>query len=99
MGIGVDPKDVLSEEEIRGHLTEAFNKFDESKDGQLGAFEFGQAWGYLGLKGSEDEIKDAFKKVDTNNSNFIDLEEFVTAITSERMMELSLTQVLNKMGV
>jgi hypothetical protein len=37
--------------------------------------------------------------VDTNNSGLIDVNEFITAIKGERMMELSLTRVLNKMGV
>lgn len=34
--MNVNPEDVLSEEEIRGHLTEAFNKFESSGDGRLG---------------------------------------------------------------
>ena len=80
----------MSEEEIKKHLADCFNKFDESGDQQLGEFEFTQAWGYLGLKGSEQEVRDAFRGVDTNNSGFIDLGEFQTAIMSERMMELSL---------
>ena len=81
------------------HLTEAFNKFDESGDNELGSWEFQQAWFYLGLKGTEAEIQDAFKDVDTNNSGLIDNAEFLKAIKGERMMELSLTRVLNKMGV
>merc|ERR1712110_545869 len=96
---GVDPRDVMSEAEIDQHLTDAFNKFDESGDGQLGQWEFQQAWFYLGLKGTEDEIKDTFGEVDTNSSGLIDLKEFITAIKGERMLELSLTRVLNKMGV
>jgi Ca2+-binding EF-hand superfamily protein len=44
--VGVDPRDVMSEEEIKAHLKQAFEKFDESGDQQLGEFEFTQAWGY-----------------------------------------------------
>merc|ERR1711979_106829 len=97
--LGLKPEDVLSEEEIDAHLTEAFNKFDEDNSGQLGEWEFQQAWFFLGLKGSEDEIKDAFKSVDTNNSGLVDITEFKKAIKGERMLELSLTTVLSKMGV
>merc|ERR1712087_319947 len=89
----------LSDEEIDAHLTEAYNKFDEDNSGQLGAWEFQQAWFFLGLKGTETEIKNAFAGVDTNNSGLVDLNEFMTAIKSERMAELSLKNVLEKMGV
>ena len=54
---------------------------------------------FLGLKGSEDEIADAFKKVNANNSGLIDKNGFIEAIRGERMLELSLRQVLKKMGV
>merc|ERR1712062_103583 len=97
--LGIKPEDVLSEEEINQHLTEAFNKFDEDNSGQLGQWEFMQAWFFLGLKGSEDEINDAFKSVDTNNSGLVDIDEFKTAIKGERMMELNLGHLLTKMGV
>jgi len=97
--LGVKPEDILSGEEINQHLTEAFNKFDEDKSGQLGQWEFQQAWFFLGLKGSEAEIKDAFKGVDTNNSGLVDIDEFITAITGSRMAELSLGSLLSKMGV
>merc|ERR1711879_506390 len=97
--MGIDPKDVLSEEEINKHLADAFNKFDEDNSGQLGQWEFTQAWFYLGLKGTSDEIDDAFKAVDTNNSGLVDLQEFQKAIKDERLLELNLGQFLNKLGV
>jgi len=97
--LGVRPEDVLSEEEINQHLTNAFNKFDVDKSGQLGEWEFTQAWVFLGLKGSEDEIKDSFQSVDTNKSGLVDLDEFIAAIKGSRMAELSLSNVLSKMGV
>ena len=34
--MNVRPEDVMSEEEIVGHLTDAFNKFESSGDGRLG---------------------------------------------------------------
>ena len=37
--------------------------------------------------------------VDTNHSGMIDLDEFCTAIKGNRMMELSLGSLLEKMGV
>merc|ERR1711862_316846 len=58
--LNVDPKDVLTDEEINAHLTEAFNKFDKDGSGEMGQWEFTQAWIFLGLKGSESEIGDAF---------------------------------------
>jgi hypothetical protein len=42
---------------------------------------------------------DAFKNVDVDNSGLIDLKEFIDAIRGERMLELSLGNVLKKMGV
>jgi Ca2+-binding EF-hand superfamily protein len=97
--LGIKPEDILSAEEINKHLTNAFNKFDEDRDGQLGQWEFQQAWFFLGLKGTEDEIVEAFQGVDTNNSGLVDLQEFQKAIKGERLLELNLGQVLNKLGV
>jgi Ca2+-binding EF-hand superfamily protein len=97
--MGVRPEDVLTDEEIDKHLTDAFNKFDTSKDGKLGEWEFTQAWFFLGLKGSEDEIAEAFKSVDADNSGLVDLSEFKKAIKSERLTELNLGHLLEKMGV
>merc|ERR1712146_508891 len=97
--LGMKPEDILSGEEINQHLTDAFNKFDEDGSGQLGQWEFTQAWFFLGLKGSEDEINDSFKSVDTNNSGLVDIDEFINAIKGSRMAELSLGSLLSKMGV
>merc|ERR1712048_1404091 len=86
----VNAKDVLSEDQIREHLTDCYRRFDSSRDQKLDKWEFTQAWTFLGLKGTEAEVSQAFINVDTNNSNSIDLEEFITAIMDERMVELSL---------
>merc|ERR1712004_880835 len=97
--MNMNPEDLLSEEEINKHLADAFHKFDEDNSGQLGQWEFMQAWFFLGLKGTEEEITDAFKGVDTNNSGLVDINEFKDAIRGERMLESNLMNVLEKMGV
>merc|ERR1711972_1275527 len=45
------------------------------------------------------EIKEAFAGVDTNNSGLVDLDEFKTAIRGERLLELNLKSLFDKMGV
>jgi Ca2+-binding EF-hand superfamily protein len=74
--MNIDPRDVMSEAEIDHHLEQAFAKFDADNSGELGEWEFKQAWVFLGLKGPEREIGNTFKGVDTNNSGLIDLGEF-----------------------
>ena len=97
--LGLRPEDVLSDEEITQHLTDAFNKFDEDNSGEIGRWEFQQAWFFLGLKGTQSELDEAFTKVDTNRSGMIDLNEFVDAIRNERMVELNLKNVFDRLGV
>merc|ERR1712048_70788 len=97
--MGLNPEDVLSDEEIRKHLTEVFNKFDKNGNGTLDNWEFKKAWFDLGLKGTEQELNEAFAKVDKDSSGVIDVEEFITAIRNERLMELNLKKVFDKMGV
>ena len=58
-----------------------------------------EAWMFLGLKGSEDEIQDSFASVDTNNSGLVDIDEFKTAIKSDRLMELNMTSLFEKLGI
>merc|ERR1712062_697217 len=97
--LSMDPEDMLTEEEINGHLESAFKKFDEDNSSQLGKWEFQQAWFFLGLKGTEAEIADAYKEVDTDNSGLISLDEFKKAIKGSRLAEMILKTVLGKMGV
>jgi len=97
--LGVDATDILSGEEIDGHLNDAFNKFDANHNGKLDQWEFTQACFFLGLKGSEDEIAEAFRGVDVDDSGFVDMSEFMAAIKGERLLELSLGAFLEKMGV
>ena len=72
-------------------LRDTFNKFDSSEDGCHGMWEFKQAWLHLGLKGSESEISNAFKSVDTDDSGLVDLEEFMTAIRNEVILSVICT--------
>ena len=58
-----------------------------------------EAWFFLGLKGTEEEIKQAYKDVNTNAGDQIDMDEFKNAIKGSRMAELSLKNVPGKMGV
>jgi len=61
------------EKNIAQKTHECVNELREmAADGELGQFEFQQAWFFLGLKGSESEVADVFKSVDKNNSGLID---------------------------
>merc|ERR1719443_1469128 len=91
--------DFFDMEEIDITLREAFNRFDENRNQTLDQWEFTQTWSWLGLKGAQSEIEDAFKSVDSNKSGTIDMDEFMTAIKSERLAELNLRVVMKKMGV
>merc|ERR1711997_858936 len=65
---GMDILDALSDEDITELLRDAFNEFDKDNSGEMGVGEFTQAWSFLGLKGTPEEIADAFASVDTDNS-------------------------------
>jgi len=96
---GSNPMDFLSPEVIDKHLTDAFNKFDYTNDGRLSFKEFGEAWRYLGLKASGDELREAFDVVDTDKSGLVDVHEFKTAVKDNRLTELNMTVLLDAMGV
>jgi Ca2+-binding EF-hand superfamily protein len=94
---GLDPIEALSEEDILQLLRDAFDEFDKDKSGEMGIGEFTQAWGFLGLKGTPEEINDAFKQVDVDNSGVVSFKEFAQAIKSNRLSEMSVSVVLRKM--
>ena len=73
---GLDPFDALSDEDIMQLLKEAFDEFDKDGSGQMQIGEFTQAWNFLGLKGTSQEIQDAFKQVDVDNSGVVSFIEF-----------------------
>merc|ERR1712025_703398 len=95
--MGLDPKDVLTDDEINKLLIATFEKFDTDKSKRLEKPEFLEAWRFLGLKGDEHEILTAFDQVDIDSSGFIDRDEFVNAIKSSRSTELSLSVLLEQM--
>eukprot|EP00492_Amphilonche_elongata_P002345 TRINITY_DN25_c0_g1_i4.p1 TRINITY_DN25_c0_g1~~TRINITY_DN25_c0_g1_i4.p1 ORF type:complete len:147 (-),score=45.93 TRINITY_DN25_c0_g1_i4:27-467(-) len=72
-------------------------KFDKDGSGQLEKPEFHKAWGFLGLKGEKAEIDLAFASVDVDASGIVDKSEFMKAIKSSRLTELSLTVLLEQM--
>ena len=51
----------------------------------------------MGLNGSENEIKEAFAKVDADSSGFVDRVEFANAVKGSRMAELSLNVLVSQM--
>ena len=52
------------EEQIQKLLVETYKKFDKDGSNQLELPEFQQAWEFLGLEGSDEEVKKAFVSVD-----------------------------------
>lgn len=79
-------RDLLTDEQIDKILVETFNKFDNDGSGELEFPEFTEAWRFLGLKGSLDEIRNAYKTVDTDGSGKI----LVTCIIESRPVSLNL---------
>merc|ERR1712156_125047 len=98
MGImGKSPEDLLTEEQIQKLLSETFKKFDKDGSNAMELREFNQAWEFLGLQGSPEEIKAAFSSVDKDNSGVVDRLEFCEAVKGSRMAELSLSVLLTQM--
>ena len=67
-----------------------FNQFDKDGSGELEIPEFRDAWNFLGLHGSDEEIKRAFTSVDVDGSGKVDRREFATAIRDSRVEELGM---------
>lgn len=91
--------DLISPEVLDKHLSDAFDKFDHSRDGRLQYSEFADAWRELGLKASQDELRKAFEEVDSDKSGLVDKFEFMTAVKDNRLDELNLNVLLEAMGV
>ena len=51
----------------------------------MGIGEFTQAWNFLGLKGTPDEINKAFGDVDVDGSGVVSFKEFSDAIQGNRL--------------
>jgi len=96
---GMDIMDVISPEVLEKHLTDAFNKFDYTRDGRLELKEFGKAWEELGLTASPEELQESFNTVDTNSSGYVDRSEFIAAVKDNRLPELNMNLLMEAMGV
>jgi Ca2+-binding EF-hand superfamily protein len=99
-GLGVSgPKEnFFDEAQIDRALADCFAKFDRDNSGWLGFTEFARAWEDLGLGSREDEIMRAYYQVDNDRSGSIDINEFKSAITGEKMDELNMNLLFSKMG-
>merc|ERR1712079_861252 len=51
----------------------------------------------LDLQGDDEEVKNAFRSVDVDNSGIVERREFVDAIKGARMAELSLSVLMTQM--
>merc|ERR1719411_1757219 len=77
MGLtGKDVEGFLQSKEVDKYLIEAFNKYDTNGNGTLSYRQFGDAWSYMGLGGSDSEVKAAFSGVDVDYSGVIEYGEF-----------------------
>ena len=57
-------------------LKDTLNAFDNDGSAELGFPEYVEAWKFLGLQGSSQEIKKAFDSVDVDESGVVDWDEF-----------------------
>merc|ERR550534_1623278 len=100
MGLtGNDVEGFLQSKEIDKYLVEAFNKYDTNGNGTLSAREFGDAWSYMGLGGSDSEVRAAFTSVDVDGSGVIEYGEFSKAIKESRLSELGIQAIMSSIGV
>jgi Ca2+-binding EF-hand superfamily protein len=54
-----------------------FNNFDSKKNGQLDFTEFSELISSIGFNIGEEQLKEGFKKIDTDHNNAIDIDEFM----------------------
>lgn len=66
----------MSEQDYDAMLS-YFTNFDSKKNGSLDFHEFCQLIKDIGFNLSEEALKDGFDKVDTDNNNEIDFDEFM----------------------
>ena len=74
----------LHDEKIK-ECTKIFNLFDTNKDGKIDTKELGDVMRALGVQPKQTELLEIVKKVDTNASGNIDLNEFLSLF--ERKVE------------
>merc|ERR1711937_354647 len=95
--MGMEPQDILTEEEVDRLLRATFNKFDKDSSKLLELPEFKKAWKFLDLNGDEDAIETAWSDIDTDGSGKINLIEFMNAVKSNRSTELNLSMLITQM--
>ena len=54
-----------------------FTNFDSKKNGALDYSEFSELIKSIGFNLSEEQLKEGFNKIDTDNNNEIDIDEFM----------------------
>ena len=100
MGLtGNDVEGFLQSKEVDKYLVEAFNKYDTNGNGTLSYREFQDAWSYMGLGGSDSEVKAAFSGVDVDFSGVIEYGEFSKAIKESRLSELGIQVTMSSICV
>merc|ERR1712189_84278 len=62
-------------------LRDAFNLFDEDKDGRVTHVELAKVLQKLKISANMDVLLDMIKQVDTDNSGTVEFDEFVTCLT------------------
>merc|ERR1712187_829323 len=87
----VQLKDMAGEEAVEDEgatlyktLRDTFNAFDNDGSAELGFPEYVEAWKFLGLQGSDSDIKKAFDSVDVDGSGIVDWDEFCFSIMGEK---------------
>lgn len=77
-------------DDLDEQLRNAFANADSNKNGSLNLWQFSQAWMSLGLGGNEEEMKNVFSSDRLGISKGMDVRQFMRAVKSERLAELSL---------
>ena len=87
----VQLKDIAGEEQVNDEgakmyktLRDTFNAFDGDGSAELGWPEYQEAWKFLNLGGSPDDVKKAFDSVDIDASGLVEWDEFVFSIMGEK---------------
>jgi len=61
-------------------LNDTYDAFDKDGSGELGYPEYNAAWRFLGQRGTDRDIKNAFDTVDVDRSGLVDRDEFILSI-------------------
>jgi len=81
-GITGKPRDT-SKAEMNREMRETFDKFDRNGSGELNLMEYKKAWKFLNKPGTDEDMTNAFKSVDIDNSGYIEWDEFIFSLQGE----------------